>query len=84
MTEIKKVVTSKRFRINLRDAGRGLIVAMLSAGIAVVQTAFDQHTLVFNWKLVVGAALSGGFGYIIKNFFEPSKVIFETKEVEEK
>jgi hypothetical protein len=25
-------------------------------------------TLVFNWKAIVGAAIAGGLGYILKNF----------------
>lgn len=82
MEEVKKITTSKKYTLNWRDIGKGLIVAVGSAVIAACQTALDPNTLTFNWRFVIGSGLAGAFAYLGKNFFESSKVIIETKEAE--
>lgn len=81
MEEVKKIVTSKKYTLNWRDAGKGLIVAVGSAVIAACQTALDPNTLNFNWRYVIGSGIAGAFAYLGKNFFESSKIVIETEEV---
>ena len=53
--------------IKLSDWHRGLIVAILSTPIAIIYQSIQAGSLVFDWKAIIMAALSGGLGYIIKN-----------------
>lgn len=77
-----QVTTSKKYRIDWRDVGKGLIVAIGTAVFASLQTAFDSNTLEFNWRFVIGSAIAAAAAYLGKNFFEPSKIVIsETKGV---
>lgn len=70
-----KTVVSKKGEIDLRDIFRGLVIAAGTSALLVIQQSIDTGTLVFNWKAIGMAAISGGLAYLVKNLFEPSKVI---------
>jgi hypothetical protein len=70
-----KTVLSKKGEISFRDIARGLIIAAGTSALLVVQQSIDSGELVFNWKAISMAAISGGVAYLIKNLLEPSKVI---------
>lgn len=55
--------------IKLGDWGRGLVVAVFTAPLTIVYQSVTATpmTLVFDWKAIIGAALAGGIGYILKN-----------------
>lgn len=61
--------TSKLFDLGLRDFINGLIMAILVPCVAIVQQSLDAGVLVFNWRVIGMAAISGAVGYLIKNFF---------------
>ncbi len=57
--------------LNWNDFGKGLLMAVLTPVLVLVQQSVDAGTLVFNWKALGIAAVAGGVGYLIKNLFTP-------------
>lgn len=54
---------------NWRDFIKGLVVAVITPIVPIVQQSITAGTLVFDWK-VIGVAAAGGFvAYMVKNFF---------------
>lgn len=74
MSEVK-VIESKQFSLNLRDVARGLIMAVLTPVIVIIQNSIAGGELTLDWKNIGIAAIAGALAYLSKNFFEPSKVI---------
>lgn len=78
--ETKKIV-SKQFSLQLRDFTRGLVIAILTPALFVIQQSLDKGEWVFNWKSIAIASASGGLAYLFRNFIEPTKtVIVENKK----
>jgi len=61
--------TSDIFSLDLKDIGKGLIVAVGSAMVTTIQTSLQAGSLNFNWQLIGTVALGAGLAYIGKNFF---------------
>jgi hypothetical protein len=72
--EDKVVMTSKKFTLDWRDVIKGVILAALAAGVAVAVETYETGSLNFDWHLIGKAAIYGGVGYIIKNFFTPAEI----------
>ena len=70
----KQIITSKQYTIDIRDGVKALVVAILTPVILLVQQSIMANDLVFNWRTLAMAALSGGVGYLVKNFFTSSEV----------
>ena len=68
--ESKKLVSSQ-FDLKWRDGLRGLIMAVGTPVIYAVQE------LIPGWEIdpVLKIAISAGLTYLLKNFFEPTKII---------
>ena len=60
--------------LNLRDILRGLLMAVLTPVVFIVQQSLSLGELTFNWKAISVAALSGGVAYLIKAVFTPKPV----------
>lgn len=58
--------------LNWRDFANGLVMAILTPALVVVQQSVDKGELVFNWKVIAIAAISGGIAYLLKNLFTSS------------
>jgi hypothetical protein len=58
---------SKLGTINAQDLFKGLIVAVLSAPLAVLYQSFLADKLEINWKIILCSALSGGLACILRN-----------------
>ncbi len=61
--------------IKFSDFGRGLVVAIITAPLTII---YDTVTvtpmiLTFDWKKILGAAIAGGVGYLLKNFVTGKK-----------
>ena len=69
------VTTSKKFRLNWQDYAKGIVVAILTPVIFIIQNSLDAGTLSFNWKQISIAAISGFVAYLVKNFFTSSQTI---------
>ena len=59
--------------LNWADFGKGLLMAVLTPVLVLVQQSVDAGSFVFNGKALAIAAVAGGVGYLIKNFFTPKK-----------
>jgi hypothetical protein len=66
---------SKQGTLSMSDIVRGLIMAVLTPAVLIIQQSLEAGTLTFNWKQIAMASVAGGFAYLVKNFFEPSKAI---------
>ncbi len=72
--ESKIEVTSKRFWLNSKDFIRGLLIAMGSSALMVVQTSIDAGHIVFEWKPIGMAGVAGGITYLLKNWLQPAQI----------
>ena len=62
---------SKLFSLNLKDLLKGLLLAILTPAVLIIEQSLDAGTLVFNWNHILMASLAGGVAYLVKNFFTP-------------
>jgi hypothetical protein len=60
---------SKLFSLNWNDVLKGLLMAVITPAIFLVQQAIENGGWVFDWKKIAMAGIAGGVAYIIKNFF---------------
>ena len=68
-------MASKPFSLNLNDAAKAMIVAVLVAVIGGLQQMLTAHGLdigSYDWGLIMNLALSAGAGYLTKNFLSDS------------
>lgn len=72
---MNKIIVSKQFNLKLRDWLKGLLMAVLTPAILIVQQSLEAGIWVFNWQTIGMAAVAGGMAYLVKNFFEPTKAI---------
>ena len=56
--------------VRLGDVERALIVAVLTGPLTIIYDTVTATPMVltFDWKKIVGAAIAGGIGYLLKNF----------------
>ena len=59
-------------KLNLNDIFKGLLMAVLTPVVVIIQQSLDAGLFVFEWKSIGLAALSGGDAYLVKNFFTPA------------
>lgn len=69
---------SPLFSLNLNDVLKGLLMAVITPALFLIQQAITNGQFTFNWKQIGMAAIAGGVAYIAKNFFTPA---VPTKEV---
>jgi membrane protein implicated in regulation of membrane protease activity len=67
--------TSPLFSLNLKDLGKGFLVAVGGAVIAAIQSSIQAGSLSFNWKTIGSVALAAGLSYLGKNFFTPAQTV---------
>lgn len=62
---------SNLWSVKLSDGWRALIVAILTGPLTIIYESVTAvpMSLTFNWKVIIGSALAGGIGYLLKNFF---------------
>ncbi len=55
--------------VKMSDWQRGLIVAILTTPLTIIYDTVTATPMVltFDWKKILGAALAGGIGYLLKN-----------------
>ena len=61
---------SKKFRLGIKDAVQGLIIAIAAPCITIIQTSLDAGSLAINWQLVGVTAISAAVAYLAKKFFQ--------------
>jgi membrane protein implicated in regulation of membrane protease activity len=72
---MSQTITNKQGSLQGRDFIKGLLIAVLTAVLALVQTSLSAGELNFDWKVIGTAALSAGLAYIVKNWLEPTQTI---------
>ena len=57
------------FKLNLADALKGFVVAVLGAGVTTLQQVFtvEGGISAVNWKMVLNVGIAAGIAYIVKN-----------------
>lgn len=73
---------SKLFSVGFRDFVKGLIMAVISAVLVVIQETVSNGSLSFHWQTIGKIALLTAITYITKNWLTNSKDHFMTKEPE--
>lgn len=64
-----------QFKLNWRDAGLGLVVAVITAALTAILDTINSGVTNINWKTVGIVAATAGISYLLKNFFTPAKTI---------
>ena len=60
--------------LNWLDIAKGLLMAILTPVVVVIQQSLESGIFVFDWKSIGIASLAGGVAYLVKNFFtKPSE-----------
>jgi hypothetical protein len=65
---------SKFLSIGTKDIVKGILMAVLVPVVTIIQQSLENGVLVFEWKSIIIASLSGGLAYLVKNFFTAPKV----------
>ena len=55
--------------LGVKDILRGLLIAVLTPVLVLIQQSIEAGNLVFEWKSLLIAGVGGGLAYLIKNFF---------------
>ena len=66
--------TSNFLSLNWLDLSKGLLMAILTPAVVIIQQSIETGILTFNWKSIAMASIAGGFAYLVKNFFTQSPV----------
>ena len=64
---------SNLFSLNTRDLLNGLVMAVLTPAIYLIEQTVKLGTLTFDWQAIGVAAVAGAVGYLVKNFFTGKK-----------
>ncbi|CAB4183667.1 hypothetical protein UFOVP1106_41 [uncultured Caudovirales phage] len=70
-----QTITSKIYSLDKNDLLKGLLMAVVTPCLVIIQSSLDSGTLNLDWKNIGMAAVGGGVAYLLKNFFTPSQVI---------
>lgn len=75
------IKVSKKYSLDWRDLGKGLVIAALSPVVPIIQQSIAAGNFVFDWKAMLAAAVGGLLIYLTKNFFTATAtVITETEK----
>lgn len=57
--------------VKMSDAQRAFVIAVLTTPLTIIYDTVmaTPMVLTFDWKKILGAAIAGGIGYLLKNFF---------------
>lgn len=65
--------TSNFLSLNWLDLGKGLLMAILTPVVVIIQQSLEAGVFTLDWKSIGLAAIGGGFAYLVKNFFTKPK-----------
>lgn len=69
------ITTSQKYSLNWVDAGKALVVAILSPIVPIIMASLNAGSLNFPWKTIGVTALSAAVAYLVKNFLTPSQTV---------
>ncbi len=58
-----------KYTLQVRDFLKGLLMAVGTSVLVVVQNSIEAGVLTFNWKIIAMAAIAATVSYLLKNFF---------------
>ena len=64
---------SKLFSVDFKDGAKAIVLAGLVSAAQIMETSLDAGSLVFDWKAIAIAFVSGGLAYLVKNFLTNNK-----------
>ena len=73
--------TSKFLALNWADIFKGLLMAILTPAVVIIQQSLEAGILIFDWKSIVTASIGGGLAYLLKNFLTPQKEVSNTQSI---
>ena len=73
--------TSKFLNLDFADIFKGLLMAILTPAVVIIQQSLELGILTFEWKSIALASVSGGFAYLVKNFFTTQKEVSNTQSI---
>ena len=65
--------TSKFLNLDFADILKGLLMAILTPAVVIIQQSLELGILTFEWKSIITASIGGGLAYLLKNFLTPQK-----------
>jgi len=79
----EKVVVSPQFSLQARDFVKGLLLAVITSVLVVVQSTIETGSLKFNWQQIGMVAIGSIVAYLVKNFFSVPTVTTTYKSNEQ-
>lgn len=71
---------SDLFTLNWKDFLKGLVIAILTPAVLIIQQSIDLQVWTFNWKQISMAAIAGAVAYLLKNMLTNSEGKFLAKD----
>ncbi len=71
---------SKLFRLDLKDIGKGLLLAVLSSVVPLLMTDLSAEVVTVDWNAMRMVAMGAISAYLATNFFSNSKGKIGKKE----
>lgn len=65
-------MNSNFLQLNLKDFGKGLLLAVLASVLGAILTTLQAGSLAFDWKQIGTLAGTTFVAYIVKNLFQNS------------
>jgi len=73
--------TSSLYSLNTKDILRSLLIAVATPVLAAIATSLNAGEIKINWQSLLQIGISAAAAYLIKNFFTPSEVVLDKKDV---
>ena len=73
--------TSKFLNLDFADILKGLLMAILTPAVVIIQQSLELGILTFEWKSIVTASIGGGLAYLLKNFLTPQKEVKDIQSI---
>ena len=82
--DIAVTSSSSRWKLNTRDLIQGLLMAIITPVIVVIQQSLDLGILTFDIKAIGMAAVAGALAYMVRKLPQSGKILIEKSAVEVK
>ena len=73
--------TSKFLNLDFADILKGLLMAILTPAVVIIQQSLELGILTFEWKSIATASIGGGLAYLLKNFLTPQKEVKDIQSI---
>ena len=73
--------TSKFLKLDFADILKGLLMAILTPAVVIIQQSLELGILTFEWKSIASASIGGGLAYLLKNFLTPQKEVKDIQSI---